>query len=222
MHWKNILVCSWLLLVIAGSWAADVDNDLENLGEFFRKRGMEKMTANDLAGAVSDFEKAWDAGEQSPELLKIRALAKFRIGQYSNGMLDLKLLIKLRPEAKYYQLRGTMRQLAGDLPRAIEDFDLALELDNTNAKIWSNRGIAKMNLEQFDEALVSLNKALKLQPGYAIAQLNRGIVKHHMQDYTGAIIDYDLALLLKPKWAEANALRQDALEQIERQKLVAQ
>jgi tetratricopeptide (TPR) repeat protein len=86
---------------------------------------------------------------------------------------------------------------------AIRDYDEAIRLDPQNAVTFTQRGIAKRNLEDFAGAIRDYDEAIRLDPNYAIAYNSRGWSKYLLKDFTGAMDDLDEAIRLDPKFALA-------------------
>ena len=86
---------------------------------------------------------------------------------------------------------------------AIEKYDDAIELNPIFAEAYTNRGIAKDDLEQYPEAIADYDKAIELNPNYAIAYNNRGVAKDKLGQYPEAMADYNKAIGLNPNDAEA-------------------
>ncbi len=215
MRWLRLAACILGVLalqaaIVPGA-ADDVEGSLDELLADVRERGMAKLQANDYPGAIAEFEKLHQYGADDPFLLKIHALALLKLGRQQEGLAMLGKVLQLAPTADHFQLRGTTRQLLGDLTGAVADFDSALALDRGRPKIWSNRGVAKMNLEDYAGAVADLGEALRLSPFYAIARFNRGIALHRMGRPQDALREYDLALALRPGWREVQLMRDSAL-----------
>jgi len=90
-----------------------------------------------------------------------------------------------------------------DPKKALGYLNQAIGTNQNDAKVYNDRGIAKMNLDQYQQAINDYNQAIKLYPNYAKAYNNRGIAKMNLGQYQQAINDYKQAVRLKPKFAGA-------------------
>jgi len=61
----------------------------------------------------------------------------------------------------------------GDFVRAIEYYDMALELDPQLKFAWSNKGYALQDLGEYDDALRCYYRALEIDSGFADAWYNK-------------------------------------------------
>ena len=72
-----------------------------------------------------------------------------------------------------YGLRGGAYRSKGEVKRAIEDFDLALEIDPRQARIYVNRGLAYRDKGDLDQAVADFSKAIEIDSQYGDALVNR-------------------------------------------------
>lgn len=86
---------------------------------------------------------------------------------------------------------------------ALEDVNKAIELDPTNGKYFTIKGLVKFALSDTRGAVRDLDKAIKLNPDYALAYTKRGNVKISQEKYKEAISDLNKAIELQPELAEA-------------------
>ena len=81
------------------------------------------------------------------------------------------------------------------------------KLQSSNANLYFNRGLSKMNMGDYKGAITELDKFIRLEPNNPYAYHNRGIAKDHLQQHEAAIIDFDAAIRLKPDFAIAYSSR---------------
>ena len=72
--------------------------------------------------------------------------------------------------------RGIAYRRAGDLERALLDYNEAIRLNPLAADAFNNRGNAYKELNQFDRAIQDYDEAIRLNPHYAHAYNNRGVI----------------------------------------------
>jgi tetratricopeptide (TPR) repeat protein len=106
-----------------------------------------------------------------------------------------------------YLLRGIMRQEAGELQPAIDDFNQAIRLDPKSADSYLHRGIAWQELEQLDRALQDFSEAIRLAPKEAEAYVLRGLAWRSRGAVQAALRDFDLAIQLDPRNSPAFTYR---------------
>ena len=64
------------------------------------------------------------------------------------------------PSSEEYYEEGINYHEEGKYKEAVEYFDKAIELDNTQLKYYNARGISKNSLEEYEEAIKDYDKAI--------------------------------------------------------------
>lgn len=103
---------------------------------------------------------------------------------------------------------------AGDLPRAVELFDAAIEIDPAHAAAHCNRGVALAQLKQPERALDDYDRAIALRPDFALAHVNRGNVLRQLGRPEAALESFDRAIAIQPQLAESHLNRGLALKEL--------
>lgn len=99
-----------------------------------------------------------------------------------------------------YVLRGEAYLQAGDLAKALDDFNTAIANDGTNAVAYYDRALLSMRLEDYNAALNDINNALALAAtNETILQqrdlyAKRGQLNLWLKNWEGAIADYTNSL----------------------------
>ncbi len=108
-----------------------------------------------------------------------------------------------------YNNRGVLYKQAGELDKAMKDYQHSLKLNPVNADTWSNiglifweQGMHNKNQQQIynDTAMYYLNKAITIDEKFATAYSNRGSVRSTMGDNNGALEDYTKSIQLDPNF----------------------
>ena len=86
----------------------------------------------------------------------------------------------------------------GEIDRAFEDHNKAIQLDPQLAEAYSNRGVTYRNKGEVDRAIEDYTEAIKLKPEGVEPYNNRGIAYCHKGKYDYAIEDFSEAIQLKP------------------------
>ena len=95
----------------------------------------------------------------------------------------------------------------GNLEKAVEDADAAVEMKPANATAHGQRGIALKLQQKYNEALKDFDEAVKLDSHYWWAYAQRADVLSRMNNQEKALKDVNIALGMKPDFVEALRLR---------------
>jgi tetratricopeptide (TPR) repeat protein len=118
-----------------------------------------------------------------------------------DAFLDIEEYITMYPtQPEYYYLRAVLNLQKQKYTRAIEDFNLALELnmpEQAKYKIYLNRGMAYFYDQEYDLAEADFDEALSLNPRSAAAYHGKGMVKYELSQYEDAIAEFQRALKIE-------------------------
>jgi tetratricopeptide (TPR) repeat protein len=169
---------------------ADAANK-ENDAQFYNNRGLEKFQADNLQGAIEDFDLAIVSAPQDPQLYFNRGFVKNTINDYAGALADLDRAIELKPDfAEAIAKRAYVREKLNDFEGSLRDYDRAIELSPSSEELYVERGILKhMQLKDIPSALIDYDKAVSLDPQDAYNYGFRGLAKRDLGDVRGAIED---------------------------------
>ena len=135
--------------------------------------------------------------------LRLEGACRFYSEVYEGALEPLERSLRLGPDAEAYNWVGLTRHALKDLPRAIEEFNRAIELDPDHVMAHVNRGNAQLQLRRFEEAIRDYDQVIKVAPEVPFVHLNRGNARQELGDIEGAIRDFTKSLDLDPKYALA-------------------
>ena len=93
-----------------------------------------------------------------------------------------------------YNIRGHVYYIdKGEIDRAIEDFNKAIELNPEFDIAYNNRGVACIGKGEFDRAIEDYSKAIELNQDYAEAYYNRGETWLCLEEWEKAKSDLTVA-----------------------------
>ena len=129
------------------------------------------------------------------------AKEKLVAGNIDEAMVELNTAIDGNANSNVYTLRGEAYMQMGDYPKALNDFDSAIEMDGLNAVAFYDRYLLNTRLENYEGALADINNALAAQsmkPSEILSMRNlyakRGQLNLWMKNWEGAIADYTNSL----------------------------
>ena len=178
---------------------------------------------NALAAAYLELgqpERAVKAAQQSLAInqdantnfqaMVVRGLAHLQLRRPESAIADFDEVIRLQPQnAAAYNNRGLGFQALGDMAKALQDFDTAIngipgfERQSNFAEASNNRGLIYLGLGQTEKALLDFDEAIRIDPDYAVAYNNRGLASSALGQNEQAVRDYDEAIQLNPGYVLA-------------------
>ena len=167
-------------------------------------RGLAKETSLDKDGAIADYQLALVI---NPE----HSLARHNLGALTGTLGSAedseKLLIESierNPELPYpYAQLAYQRFNKGDFKGALEEYNLAINIDSSDVNYLLNRGLVKEKLKDYEGSINDFTKAISLKPDYESAWFNRGNVFTKLNGLEEAIEDYSMAIFYNPRYAAA-------------------
>lgn len=142
-------------------------------------------------------------------------LALHQQGQLIQAQQQYGLVLKTYPNhIEALRLSGMLEIQTGRYQEAVDLFDRAIAIDQSNANIYSNRGVALKNLKFFEAALDSYDQAIRVNPNYSEAHNNRGNLLHKMKRLAEALFSFDEAIRLKADYAEPHYNRGNVLYEL--------
>jgi len=117
---------------------------------------------------------------------------------YSGSILIFSKVIKQYPKlSEAYFQRGYSKHLQGKNKEAVEDYDLAFDLNTKQpAEFFFYRAEANRAILEYNEAIEDYNIAVGLKPNYLEAYLNMSFVKAKQKSIAPALGDMSKAIRL--------------------------
>jgi tetratricopeptide (TPR) repeat protein len=106
-------------------------------------------------------------------------------------------------DAQALARRGWAWREAGELEKALGDFDRAMRLDPGHSDWFHHRGLVQDAREAYDQAIRDYDEAIRLEPNQALVYNDRGLAHKARKEYDQAIRDYSQALALDPYLTDA-------------------
>ena len=165
--------------------------DYFDLGKIENKLGMHESAAVHLGNSIKiNLQKRadqtesfdWSIFRQSSYYL---ANSFFNLEEYESGIIVFDKWRDMHDgsedvgplfEAEFLRLAACLYDGSGERKRAIEVINRALDLDQSSAEIWYDRGVIKRDSGDLDGAIDDFKKAVELNPSFGMAVHNIGSI----------------------------------------------
>ena len=159
-----------------------------NAPEGYRARGLTRFRSDNWSGAIDDYRKYLESTPEASDAESIQ-------NDIGTGLMELGKLEEA--EAVYESIkdaslpstmsnRGNLAMKRGNLTKAMNDFNSAIEADPDHTRAWALRGQAWLRQDRFDLASADLDKALELEPDVYETMLFAGLVDVRQGDEAAA------------------------------------
>ena len=180
--------------------------------------GVEKLNRQDYENAIVDFRNSIDI---DPYLLisyaPLSAIIINILQDYNQAIELTSKIIELEGfennndliYADIYNNRGLAKSYLEEEELAIEDFNKALEIDNSRGLTYASRAFSHNNMGEAELALDDLNKAIDIDETIPNVFFSRSSCKQQLGDFRGALDDCVIALEKDPD--NMNVIQQNKL-----------
>ncbi len=186
---------------------------VKNNPQYYINRGLLYKKTNSLKLALQDFEKAIELNPKYANSYRNRADVYTKLGNIEKAKQDIEIVKQLEgkiDEGLYNALNQVnsnnsnsyldeaRKQISvGNISKAMELYNKAIETDNQFADAYFERGSLKgQRMGDIKGALIDFNKAIQINPDDKMYYLNRGIVHSMLKNNTKSLEDYNRALEL--------------------------
>lgn len=165
--------------------------------------GVESMFLNEDARALEYFNKAAITAPLNYKGFYNRGLLYIKNKQPELAIKSFNQSIELYDYAKAYTGRASAYYMMGDIPKALNDANFALQKDAGNARAHFVIANCYNDMNRLEEAMVEYNKCIELNKAEADFYFKRGIVYGKKQDFNSCLNDLLVCLQLNPDYYEA-------------------
>ena len=143
--------------------------------------------------------------------LLVSALSAHNQNRFNEAISQYSRILELKPNnvicSIIYKHRGMAYFACSLYNEAIEDFTLALDLDNKSYKAAYYRGVVHSVQRQYSRAIDDYTLSLAINPYQSFCLFRRGQAYYHIGDYPQALSDCENSLALEPENSSANKFK---------------
>lgn len=176
--------------------------------EAFLYRGLAWIELGDYDLAVKDFTITIELDPGfSDQAHYFRGLARYMNDQLVPAINDFSVAIRMNPDYVAFFQRGKANLKLQEYNRSLQDFDIAIRLEEDFYQAYIYRGINLYYLGSYEEAMHDLEIAKEHFPNNSKVFYYSGLVRTALQNSYVAIEDLDRAIELDPENADAYQAR---------------
>lgn len=198
---KRLLLFAILTLLV---FVASVPAQRSDSAKKYVKHGVERFGKNDIAGAISDFDRAISLDPKLAEAYLNRGKAKRAAGDLDGAItdyemmaeLDLSMALNNHDITQAYLNRGYIRSNHMDLDGALADFDKAIQFDPNDADAYFKRGRAFLIVGNPKFAIADFDKSISIDDRNPLVYAERGFARQAQGESTAAQKDFERGLKL--------------------------
>ncbi len=165
--------------------------------------GVESMFLNEDAKALEYLNKAVEVAPRNYKGFYNRGLLYLKNKEPKLAIKSFNQTLDLYNYAKAYTGRASAYYMLGDIPKAINDANLALQSDPNNAKAHFVLANCYNDMNRLNDALKEYNKSIELNSLEPDFYFKRAITHGKNQDFTSCLNDLLLCIQLNPNYYEA-------------------
>ena len=181
----------------------DIDKKYPNQFIVLNSAGVENMFLNNDNKALDYLNKAVSVAPHNYKGFYNRGLLYLKNNKPEDAIKSFKQALDLYQYPKAYVGRATAYYMLQDFPKAINDANYVLKIEENNTRAHFVLGNCYNDLNRLEDAMNEYNKCIALDKDEADFYFKRGIVNGKKQDFSACINDIDLCLNLNPDYYEA-------------------
>ena len=157
----------------------------------------------DSLNSISDISASMPSDNTSIDDLLVQALSAHNQNNFNEAISLYSRILELKPRqaicAIIFKHRGMAHFACSKYKEAIEDFCLALELDEKSYKAAYYCGVVRSVLKQYSQAIDDYTLSLAINPYQSFCLFRRGQAYYHVGDFPQALSDCEDSLALDPE-----------------------
>jgi len=136
-------------------------------------------------------------------VLNLFGILLFQHKRYEEAITYIEKAVEIKPTAYFYINLGNIHSAKGDMDKAINYYNEALELNPDEAEPWFGLGVCYKNKNEYDKAIECYEKAISIRPSFYSAHINIGNIYKLKNELDKAVEFYKKALLFNQNDSDA-------------------
>lgn len=219
--WRNYSLCCWEMKDYNKTKAA-IDTLRTKAPSYtfalsFRSQIL--LERGDTLGAIADLDTVLTIDKYDHTAYMARSIINLGLKRYDAVESDLTQAIKLSPFCGHYINRSLAREELGNLKGAMEDLDMAVQLDPDNALARMNRGLLREKVGDYNRAIDDYSFVLECVPDHIRARYARAMLLKQTGDWKESVADLTKLINEFPDFIDLYKMRADLYRNMGEDKL---
>lgn len=172
-----------------------------------RLRSEIHMKQGDTLAAIANLDTLLTMDKYDHSAYMARATINLQLEHFEEVEKDLTQAIWLSPQTGYYINRGLARIELGNLKGAMEDYNIAIDLEPQNPLARMNRALLREKIGDYNRAIEDYSFVLECVPDHIRARYARALLLKQAGDWQGSINDLTKLLQEFPYFETGYELR---------------
>ena len=189
--WRNYALCYRDIGDYDGAMAVLDTMRAKAPGNTFplRLRSEIHMKQGDTLAAMANLDTLLTIDKYDHEAYMARAIINLGMKRFEEVEEDLTEAIWLLPQCGYYINRGLARIELGNLRGAMEDYNMAIDIEPQNPLARMNRALLRERVGDYNRAIEDYSFVLECVPDHIRARYARALLLKQTGDWKGAVDD---------------------------------
>lgn len=173
----------------------------EEEAQLLLNRAMLQVQHFNYEEAIADFTEAFDKTKRL-DILVSRAAISMQLLRYDEALDDLNAVLQGQRSVEAYLYRAKLYAFVRENSSALQDFEQAVQLAPTDARIYEERASLYEQLKEYDKAANDYSQIITLKEDDFYAYVLRADVYEKLENWEAAIADYSEAIKLNPYYSD--------------------
>jgi len=182
-------------------------------------RAQVNIQRRDTVAALADIAESMKIDKYNAPAYSMRAILYMQQERYVEAEEDLTYAIHLMPSSNDYINRALARYHQQNLRGAMNDYDIAIDMDANSFLGHYNRGLLRAQVGDNNRAIEDFDFVIDREPDNTMAVFNRALLRVQTGDYQGAEEDFTSVLTEYPKFLYGYECRADVRDRLGKRKL---
>ena len=201
----------------------DMNNAINiNPGHFdvYHMRGRIHYLLKNYSSSLMEYDNYIKYNDSNLNVQRLKVLCLYKLNNIDEAINVMKAVIEKENTFENAYILGVMYSAAKKYEEALNYYNDAIKLNNTDANIYNSRGLTYCELKKREEAIIDFTTAIQLSKSNISAAkifFNRSTVHDSLENYNEAINDLNKAIEINNNYKNAYVYRSEIYTKLAKQ-----